>query len=41
MYAVNQPTMHKTAEHQSIIRLTRLDVWHLAGSFGSQARLLI
>jgi len=41
MYAVKQPTRYNTAEHQSTIRLNRLVVWHAAGSFGSQAPLLI
>ena len=40
MYAVKQPTMYNTAEHQRTIRLKRLAVWHAVGSFGSQAPFL-
>jgi hypothetical protein len=41
MYAVKHPITYNTAEHQSTIRLKRLAVWHEAGSFGSQAPLLL
>ena len=41
MYAAKQPTMYNAADNQSTTRLTPLAVWHVVGSFGLQAPLLI